>query len=383
MTDARGKSALFEIGYQPALDGLRGLSILAVMAFNAHISFVRGGFIGVDLFFVLSGFLITSLLVEEHQRTSTIRLRKFFFRRALRLLPALFVLMIFCAAYALLLQPRAKAVVTFEGILYTLFYVANWAQVGSVTATIGALSHAWSLSVEEQFYIIWPLLLIALLKLRNRVWIAGILIVLAAGSLAWSSWLWHAQPNYLRMYFGSDTRAYELLIGCVAALLVNWRSIPQTRLVKFLFHTVSLISFAAILYSCWAVRVYSGFGYNGGFALISLGVAIVIIDMVLFPSTLSRFLEFSPLVWVGRISYGLYLWHFPIFETYRQLLAQRVSTVVYVALCFVTVLLAATASYFIVEKPFLNLRRRYPSRSADSAATMFGSPHGSAVNPAF
>src|SRR5689334_6941698 len=122
--------ALFALGYRPALDGIRGLAILMVMAFNAHLPSVRGGYIGVSLFFVLSGFLITSLLLEEYQRAAKIGLKNFYCRRALRLLPALFAVMLFVSLYAALLQPKEKAQTTWKGVAYALFYVANWAQVG-------------------------------------------------------------------------------------------------------------------------------------------------------------------------------------------------------------------------------------------------------------
>lgn len=363
------RPATFELGYSPALDGLRGLSILAVLGFNGHLSFVRGGFIGVDIFFVLSGFLITSLLVQEHNRGAGIRLRNFYFRRALRLLPALFGLMSFCAAYATLFQSREKALITWKGILYTLFYVANWAQIDSLSASIGALSHAWSLSVEEQFYILWPLLLIALLKLR-KTRIVAVLLILIAVSVAWSAFLWQHQPNYLRMYFGSDTRANELLIGCLAALLVSWGSLPKLRYARVTFRLLSVAGSAGVLYSIFAARYYSSFVYNGGFALISLGVAAIIIDVVVFRSPLGRAVGFKPLVWIGKISYGLYLWHFPIFYALRQSLASRVNPFVLAVLCVVAVFVIATLSHYFLEKPFLKLRRRYGQQVDPETSSM-------------
>lgn len=356
----------FELGYSPALDGLRGLSILAVLAFNGHLSPFKGGFIGVDIFFVLSGFLITSLLAQEYRQTSGINVRNFYYRRALRLLPALLALAAFCASYAALFQSREKAAITWKGILYTLFYVANWTQIDSLSASIGALSHAWSLSVEEQFYIIWPLLLIALLKLR-KTRIIAVLLILIVASVAWSAFLWQHQPNYLRMYFGSDTRANELLIGCVAALLASWGSIPTTKFARVAFRFLSVASVAGILYSIFAARYYSAFVYNGGFALISLGVAAIIIDVVVFSSPLGRALAFPPLVWIGKISYGLYLWHFPIFYALRQSLAGRVNPFVYGVLCVAAVFITATISHYFLERPFLKLRRRYSQEKVERA----------------
>jgi len=368
---ARGNERLtdpFRLGYSPSLDGLRGVAILVVMGFNGHLLWLRGGFIGVDIFFVLSGFLITALLVQAYDPTSGIGLKNFYFRRALRLLPALFALMLFCAAYALLFQPTDKANTTFEGILFTLFYVANWAQVPPFPGGIGALSHAWSLSVEEQFYIIWPLMLLVLLKLQSKTLVFLILGLLIGSSILLNIWFWHAEAPYLRMYFGTDTRANEILIGCVAALALSWGFLKPTDRLKWAFHTGSIASLVGIVLSFFLVRHYGAFVYNGGFTLISIGTAIVIVDLLLFPSRLSRIFEFAPLVWIGKISYGLYLWHFPVFEASRRLFEGRISPVFYEVAGVVVTLMVATASYYFLEQPFLKLARRY--KTNDSTGNM-------------
>lgn len=354
----------FQLGYKPALDGLRGISILAVMAFNGHLLWLRGGFVGVDIFFVLSGFLITALLVQDFRRTSSIGLKNFYFRRALRLLPALFALMLFCIAYALFLQPEDKASVTLKGVLYTLFYVANWVQIPPYPPAIGALSHAWSLSVEEQFYIIFPLLLLVLLKLKSKPVVLVILCSLVTISMLLNIWFWHAETPFLRMYFGSDTRANELLIGCIAALVLSWGTFQPSNRLKWTFHSASLISLVGILISFFMARHFGAFVYNGGFTLISIGTAVLILDLVLFPSNLSRCFEYAPLVWIGKISYGLYLWHFPIFEATRKLFEGKMSPVFYEITGVVVTLLVATVSYYFLEQPFLKLRRRYNNNNA-------------------
>jgi peptidoglycan/LPS O-acetylase OafA/YrhL len=318
LCEGSGASNEFRLGYRPSLDGIRGVSILVVLAFNAQLSFVRGGFIGVDLFFVLSGFLISSLLVQEYHQTSRISLKNFYYRRALRLLPALFALMLFVSVFAAILQQNEKAVTTWKGVIYTILYVANWAQSGPDGAGIGALSHAWSLSVEEQFYLVWPLFLILLLKSRlNRVGISAVLILMIAASIAWSTFLWHEGTNYLRIYFGSDTRASQLLIGCLTALILHWNLVPKTKVVRNVLRLTSIVMVAAFGYVIVTLQSDSGFLYCGGFALIAAGTAALITDVLLFPSPISRVLEFRPLVWLGKVSYGLYLWHFPIFEGSR------------------------------------------------------------------
>ncbi|MGH9947838.1 MAG: acyltransferase family protein [Pyrinomonadaceae bacterium] len=350
---------VFQLGYEPSLDGLRGIAILVVMAFNGKLLWMRGGFIGVDIFFVLSGFLITALLVQGYQKTGSMGFKNFYFRRALRLLPALFLLMLFCIAYALFFQPADKAAVTLNGVLYTLFYVANWVQVPPYLTSIGVLSHAWSLSVEEQFYIVWPLLLLLLLKLKSKGFVIGILLCLIGISVLLNVWFWNAGVPYIRMYMGSDTRANELLIGCLAALLLLWGILRPTDRLKWAFHAASLISIAGILLSFFLLSFKGGFVYNGGFALISIGTAVLILDFLLFPSRLSRLFEFAPLVWLGKISYGLYLWHFPIFEGSKKFFEGRMNPEVYQVIGVVAALLAAAASYYLIEQPFLRLRRHF------------------------
>jgi peptidoglycan/LPS O-acetylase OafA/YrhL len=356
----------FELGYRPALDGLRGVAILAVMAFNGHLAFVRGGFVGVDMFFALSGFLITCVLLQAYSQTSSIRLKDFYVRRALRLLPALFLLIACFIAYALIFQDGDRTSTTLRGVVYTVFYVANWAQVPPMPPGIGLLSHAWSLSVEEQFYILWPLLLILLLKLKNKRLVLAILGFLTAISILTSVLLWNAGAHHLRLYFGSDVRAHELLIGCMAALLFSWGAFQQTPRLKRTLHAASGISLVAILLSFYLVRYDEAFVYNGGFTLVAVATTLLILDLLLFPSRLSRLFEIAPLVWIGKISYGLYLWHFPVFEISRKLFEGRLGPVPYQTAGVLATLLIAAASYYFLEQPFHRLGRNWGSKPTNA-----------------
>lgn len=351
----------FQFGYKPALDGLRGVAILAVMAFNGHLAWARGGFLGVDMFFALSGFLITCVLVQEYSQTSAVRLKNFYFRRALRLLPALFALIVFCIAYALVFQKGDSASTTLKGVLYTLFYVANWAQVPPNPPGIGPLSHAWSLSVEEQFYFVWPLLLLLLLRLKSRSLIVASLSAMIVISILVSVLLWNADTPHLRMYFGSDVRAHELLIGCMAALMLAWGVFRPTDRLRWILHTASAISLAVIFISFYFAPANGAFVYNGGFALIAAATVVLVLEVVLFPSRLSRVFEFAPLVWIGKISYGLYLWHYPIFEASKRLFEGRMSPLFYQMIGVALTVLAAAVSFYWLEQPFLKLKRRRAS----------------------
>jgi peptidoglycan/LPS O-acetylase OafA/YrhL len=259
----------------------------------------------------------------------------------------------------LLIQPSDKRADTLRGVVYTLFYVANWAQMPPRPPGIGPLSHAWSLSVEEQFYIVWPLLLLLLLKLKSKLFILAILSSLVTISLLLNAWNWYEDAPYLRMYFGSDTRANELLIGCITALLMSWGFLRPASRLKWLFHLAALASMIAILSSFFLVHYRDAFLYTGGFALVATGTSIVIVDILLFPSGISHSFMFAPLVWIGRISYGLYLWHFPIFETARRLFDGRVNAIIYQVMALGVTFLVATISYYFLELPFLKLRRRF------------------------
>ena len=184
--DGAGEQASFELGHRRALDGLRGVAVLAVLGFHGGVPFMRGGFLGVDVFFVLSGFLITSLLYEEWRRTGAIRLRAFYMRRVLRLLPALILLLLALTIYAIWLPwPDQRARLRAE-IAFTLLYVANWALAFRLVPDLGFLAHAWSLAIEEQFYLVWPLALLLLLRSGVRLPRVIALVMLAiVASAAW------------------------------------------------------------------------------------------------------------------------------------------------------------------------------------------------------
>jgi peptidoglycan/LPS O-acetylase OafA/YrhL len=360
----------FRLGYRPSLDGLRGISILVLMTYNAHVSFVRGAYIGVDIFFVLSGFLITSLLVEEWERMGKIGLKQFYVRRALRLLPALFILILVCCAYAALFQPADKAAITYKGAIFTIFYSANWVQAYTLEG-IGAFSHAWSLSVEEQFYVLWPLLLVGMLGRgwrRRSVLVLVSLLILAA--FTWRAALQHNGAAYLRLYLGLDTRADALLVGCLLGLLVSWNLLPATRRVTRTFRVLAVVSIPFLLFVITQARAGSDYMYYGVFTLVAIAAAVLIFEALGARSSVAvRVLEFPPLVWVGRLSYGLYLWNFPIFEALKEkTLAQlHLPPVVSLPLRFAVVFAVASLSFYLLEKPFLRLKKRFDVETQTAA----------------
>ena len=355
-----GSFPFVRLGYRPALDGVRGIAILAVLAVNSLLAFFPGGFIGVDIFFVLSGFLITSLLMDEWSSSGEISLKRFYARRALRLLPALFVMLIGSCLYGLLFQSREMATVTWREAFWVFFYFANW--MLTTRHQVGSLDHCWSLSVEEQFYLIWPILLSGLLRLgvkRERI-----LLVLLLGiviSFAWRAFLWHHGAHYLRLYYGSDTRADALLIGCLVGTLYSMGHLRSSSATSRVSATLALLGVAFLLGVGMFLTHDNAFLYQGGFTLVALAAAALIAETVQSRDNLaSRILSTAPLVWMGRISYSLYLWHYPVFHALRVERFQALgwSPMLVHAIRFSAVFTVACGSFYLVERPFLRLKSR-------------------------
>lgn len=311
----REKTGLLS-GRLSALDGIRGLAVLAVLAYHAGLNWAPGGLLGVDVFFVLSGFLITSLLVAEWQRSGTIRLGSFWARRARRLLPALLVLLVGVAAYAWLIAGPDQLHQLRLDALSTLAYVANWRFVASSqgyfahTALPSPLLHTWSLAVEEQFYLIWPLMAVVVLARfgrRGLAWVAGLG---AVGSAVLMAVLFRLGASSSRLYYGTDTRAQALLVGATLALVgFRWCRAPRQ-----LVAGVGVAGLSILVWAWGSVGGQSPWLYEGGFLLVALGAAGVIASVALRPgAALARALGWGPLAYVGRISYGLYLYHWPLF----------------------------------------------------------------------
>jgi peptidoglycan/LPS O-acetylase OafA/YrhL len=370
-------------GHLPALDGLRGCSCLAVILFHLFrpYNLCRGGFLGVDLFFVLSGFLITSLLVKECQLTGTISLKHFYLRRALRLLPAFLLLLALCWGYSWTFAAVEEAANLRRSVLVALFYLSNRPDVSHL-GIAGPLAHTWSLSVEEQFYLLWPLALGVLLWEKvSRRWI----LLLTAGGIAASAGLravWFKDPvTGPLLYFGLETRADALLTGCLVGLLAAWDLLPKSRWAHAVLRLAALLSVGLLVYLILTALPWEPRLYKGLFTLVAAAAGCVIASLVVSPPRLLRMaLEFPPLIWVGRLSYGLYLWHWPILVlitkdhsalldhgTLLGGLGQSHTAVVLmiVGLSF----LVAAVSFYGIERPFLRLKGRFTEGGAPAAPT--------------
>ncbi len=347
------------LGYRPALDGLRAMAVLLVA--TVHVTYLLvpewagrwlpGGFLGVDVFFVLSGFLITTLLLEEHHRTGSVSLRSFYARRALRLLPAVVVLLLVHAVLATLANADLGLEARTAGAV--LLYVLNWviASGGSVASGLG---HLWSLSIEEQFYLVWPvLLLVALGRRRPTAFLVGTALTGIVVSAGVRALLWLDGAGWEATYVRTDARADELLMGVLLAVAFRhgWRLPHRWRHLG----TGGLV----VLLACAATvpRESSWLYLGGGFTLVGLASVVLVAALLDAESPLTRAFSWRPAVCLGRASYSLYLWHVPVFAAVTDRFSSQPAGA-RLALGLTGCAAATLASYHVVEMPVIRLRRR-------------------------
>lgn len=353
------------LGYMPALDGIRAIAVLAVMIFHSAVDWLPGGFLGVDVFFVLSGFLITSLLLAEVERSGAIDFGQFYLRRARRLLPALFVVLAATAVLVLVFAHDAAAKFR-EDAIASLLYVTNWWNIlgnQSYFETMGRpplLQHLWSLGIEEQFYLFWPLILLVVFRKQRRngvrkaalIGIAVSTILMAVLSFVWAM---PTDNDPSRLYFGTDTHAMTILAG--AALATVWRPSALPRNLangpKWILTGIGIAATLAIVWCFINVDDASSFLYRGGFTIFA-GLCVVMVAVFSHPSINSVILSSKPMVYIGQRSYGLYLWHWPIFMVTRPGIDVGLTGVSDLILQFALTFGAAELSYRYIEMPIRN-----------------------------
>lgn len=344
--------------YIPGLDGLRALAVIAVLLYHANLP-IWGGFLGVEAFFVLSGFLITALLLVEWRQNGHIDFKAFWLRRARRILPALFLVLIGTVIFTLLLLPTEVAALR-KDTLAALGYVMNWYLMSSEqsyfdpVARPPLLQHLWSLAIEEQFYLAWPVIfLLGMRFLRvSGFWFATLLAAGASSVIMFT--LYGPGGDVSRVYYGTDTRATGLLLGAALAMVLTPGYAPQehNRRVSLLLDSAGVVALCGLLASFLWVNDYTPTLYLGGLATFSIATAVVI-AAVSHPHTrlMPALLGWQPLRWIGTRSYGIYLWHWPVFMVTRPQLDVALDGWLLLVVRLTVVLVLAGLSYRFVEMP--------------------------------
>jgi peptidoglycan/LPS O-acetylase OafA/YrhL len=343
--------------YMPGLDGLRAVAVLAVIAYHLQLGWAQGGLLGVGVFFTLSGYLITDLLLGQRDAFGHLRLGEFWIRRARRLLPALFLMLAVVVAWVTLLD-RSQLPSLRGDVVAAAVYLSNWWNIirhASYFARFGPpppLDHLWSLAVEEQFYILWPWLLwLGLRYVRGRYRLASLTLAGAALSATAMALLYQPGADPTRIYEGTDTRAFGLLVG--AALAMVW---PSRRLGadlalrrRLLLDGAGVTGLVVIALLIWQTDQYSEFLYRGGIVLLSVATVSVVAALAHPASRLGPALGWAPLRWLGVRSYGIYLWHWPIIVLTTPPLQRGIDLSLAVLQVGATIAVAALSWRFVEE----------------------------------
>ena len=355
--------------YLPSIDSLRALAVLAVIIYHVDVNYLPGGFLGVDLFFVLSGYLISSLIIKEYRKTGSLNLYNFYIRRARRLLPAVY----FMITVGLVVMVLFNEVLLRKSHLDAIFgyiYSSNWWYIFhklDYFDSFGAQSpfkHLWSLAIEEQFYMVFPLLFLLVnrkKKSKDGTYILNKNFLYVVLGLILVSLIAHILlfdiNNISRIYFGTDTRAFSLLVGVVGAILYPMERLHDkvTQQQNMIYSVVSLASIATLITVMIYTSEYNTWLYRGGFLLVAILGLIVIISSGKQHTLMSKLLSFKPVVFIGKISYSLYLWHFPVLVLTTPVSEIGNPNIIFVVLRVILTFILATASYVFVETPIRKL----------------------------
>lgn len=345
--------------YMTGLDGLRAIAVIAVLFYHMNFPWASGGFLGVTLFFVLSGYLITDLLVAEWKRDQTIDFKRFWFRRARRLLPAMYVMVIAVTAWITLFDRQLVHTLK-EDLLSVFLYFSNWWFIYKDVSYFetydspSVVTHFWSLAVEEQFYIIWPIILFTLFFLFRKKRVVGfILFFMMLASTVWMGILYEPGEDPTRVYYGTDTRAFSLLVGALLAFVWPSRQLSANvgKGAKTLLDVVGFTSLILIFILIKTIDQFDSILYYGGMLFISGLMAIAIAVAAHPSSTFGRLLSIKPLEWVGLRSYGIYLWHYPIIMLVGSSYYNDGTWSLTVVVQIILVLIMSNLSWTLIEDP--------------------------------
>ena len=390
------RQAISRVPYLPGLDGMRALAVVAVILYHTNNGWLPGGFIGVEVFFVISGYLITLLLIGEHEKTGRIALKEFWMRRARRLLPALFLMMALLMVYSAIFERDTLGKLRGD-VIAGVAYITNWYQIwtgAGYTALLdfAPLRHLWSLAVEEQFYLIWPLVMVALMRLGRRrlpeisrwLVLTALLLAVITGLLYHPGQLgtpdvapeafWsvggHSVSKMDALYLSTFTRATGLLLG--AALAMIWRPVAVMRGPMrdkgLLLDGLAVLGLGALGALAWFLHVQvdgraDPWLFRGGFLATDFATLLVIAAVTHRGAKMGMFLGAQPLHWIGTRSYGLYLYHWPIFEIIRGNAGATLTVPEFVGAMVLTCVITEL-SYRYVEMP---IRRRQLGKWLDRA----------------
>ena len=390
--DQAGRQQISQLPYLPGLDGIRAIAVVAVMVYHANSDWLPGGYLGVEVFFVISGYLITLLLIAEHERSGTIDLKNFWIRRFRRLLPALFVMMLLLSVWVALFERDALGKLrgdVIAGVLYSSNWYQIWIGAGySAGNDFAPLRHLWSLAVEEQFYVIWPLVMIAFVKTGSRriagvarwLFLGAIVVTIGVALLSYSGpqsavvvddlgvastdtpdAYWDiggrliSKPDAL--YLSTISRAGGLLLGAAFAMVWRPTAIMRSPLRNKggLFDLLAILGFAGLGAMCWFVSFQPAQGvhpllFRGGLFLTGIASLGIIAAVTHQKAATGKLLSHPILLWIGTRSYGLYLYHWPIYQIIRNIAANKLQFHEFV-LAMVATVIITELSYRYVETP--------------------------------
>ena len=349
--------------YLPALDGLRALAVAAVFAYHLSLPLFRGGFLGVDLFFVISGFLITTLLVTEAQRTNRVRITAFWMRRVRRLMPALVLMVVVVSAAALLIGRDLDAGLRLQ-VLGAAVYGSNWVQIASGASYVehfepSLLTHLWSLGVEEQFYLIWPFVVVVLISflVRRRSRVLAVCL-LAGASAAWMAVAFVPGADPTRAYVGTDTHGFGLLLGAALGfgLPLRRRSDSPGRAARLsarpgLLSAVGITGYMVVLAGMLLLTDQGTATFRGGIVLVDVAAVGLVAAAARGAGPVGAVFALPVLTWIGRRSYGIYLWHWPVIVIAERLLPRGTGPLELAMIAVLVTMAATEVSWRLVEVP--------------------------------
>jgi peptidoglycan/LPS O-acetylase OafA/YrhL len=360
-----------KLNFLPQIEGLRALAVISVLLFHLEISnFFEGGFLGVDIFFTISGFLITTLLLYEYDEYSSISLKNFYLRRIRRLLPALLFLVLIVLLISGWLLPEIFHN-TFSDSIAAIFYVSNWWQIFSNQSYFDnierppLLQHLWSLSIEEQFYVLWPVLFLLILKNFNRQFLiifSLIIAILSTFLMSYYSNIYDIPQNSdsSRVYFGTDTHSMSILMGVFTASLFHHYKLKFLSISSFYKSLFDIFAIFLLIFIIFIIqfRLESfSFLFRGGFLLFSIGISLIIFSTLISNRFLYSFLSLNFFQYIGSRSYGLYIWHWPIYSLVRPHFEIPSNSFIQGLIRLTITFIIAELSYRFIEQPIRNFNK--------------------------